>query len=88
MRLNQAPDPPPALPNIRDLHELLHQHLPPPLILKLTPLPELERRLEEITAEHPRFREEAPLVLAGEQQRRQRLSGTLRLAAPARVRVA
>ena len=70
MHLNLTPDPPPApprLPCIRDLADLLRDHLPP-LLVKLTPLKELRRRCAEIVAEHPRFREEAPLVLDGERQ--------------------
>ncbi|MGI4762937.1 MAG: hypothetical protein ACRYF0_19655 [Janthinobacterium lividum] len=76
MRLNTTPNPPPAKPCIRDMHELLHQHLTPQLVM-LTPLTELARRLHEIAAQHPRFREEAPLVLAGEERRRHRYSGAL-----------
>ncbi|MVN77720.1 hypothetical protein GO988_15410 [Hymenobacter sp. HMF4947] len=76
MHLNTTPDLPLAKPCIRDLHELLHQHLSPQLVM-LTPLPELERRLHEIAAQHPRFREEAPLVLSGEARRRHRYSGGL-----------
>lgn len=76
MLINRASDPAPAKPCIRDLHELLRDHLPAPLI-KLTPLKELRRRCHEIVAEHPRFREEVPLVLVGEQQRRERLAGRL-----------
>jgi O6-methylguanine-DNA--protein-cysteine methyltransferase len=56
------------------MHELLRDHLPEPLV-KLTTLQELERRCDEIAAEHPRFREEVPLVLRGETQRRVRLRG-------------
>ena len=76
MHLNATPAPPPAKPCIRDLHELLHDYLTPQLVM-LTPLEELARRLHELTAQHPRFREEAPLVLVGEQRRRQRYSGEL-----------
>ena len=76
MYLNTTPAEPAPKPCIRDLHELLRDHLPAPLV-KLTPLKELERRCHEIVAEHPRFREEAPLVLRGEAQRRVRLRGLL-----------
>jgi len=76
MHLNLTPDPPPAKPCIRDMHELVHVVLTEPLLM-LAPLPELARRLHEVVAQHPRFREEAPLVLAGEQHRRHRFSGTL-----------
>jgi hypothetical protein len=79
MHLNITPDPPPAKPCIRDLHELLHVVLSPQLVM-LSPLEELARRLHEIAAQHPRFREEAPLVLAGEQRRRHRYSGALTVA--------
>ena len=76
MHLNATLDPPPPKPCIRDLAELLRDHLPP-LLVKLTPLKELRRRCHEIAAEHPRFREEVPLVLVGEERRRQKLSGVL-----------
>ena len=76
MHLNTTPPEPPKLPCIRDLHELVHQHLTPQLVM-LVPLKELRRRLHEIATEHPRFREETPLVLAGETRRRRRLSGEL-----------
>ena len=76
MHLNTTPSPPPQKPCIRDLAELLRDHLPP-LLIKLTPLKELRRRCHEIAAEHPRFREEVPLVLTGEERRRQKLSGVL-----------
>lgn len=79
MHLNLTPDPPLAKPCIRDLHELVHVVLTPQLVM-LSPLEELARRLHEVVAQHPRFREEAPLVLAGEQHRRHRYSGTLSVA--------
>lgn len=78
MHLNTDPAQPLGKPCIRDMHELLRDHLPAPLV-KLTPLQELERRCHEIAAEHPRFREEVPLVLRGEAQRRTRLSGLLQV---------
>jgi hypothetical protein len=78
MHLNTDPAQPLGKPCIRDMHELLRDHLPAPLV-KLTPLQELERRCHEIAAEHPRFREEVPLVLRGEAQRRTRLSGLLHI---------
>lgn len=78
MHLNTTPDEPPRLPCIRDMHELLRDHLPAPLV-KLAPLPELARRCREIAAEHPRFREEVPLVLSIEERRREHFSGTLEL---------
>jgi hypothetical protein len=76
MHLNTTPDPPPAKPCIRDMHELVHVVLTEPLLM-LAPLPELARRLHEVVAEQPRFREEAPLVLAGEVRRRRRYGGEL-----------
>jgi hypothetical protein len=79
MHLNTTPNPPPAKPCIRDMHELVHVVLTEPLLM-LSPLEELARRLHEIAAQHPRFREEAPLVLAGEQRRRHRYSGALTVA--------
>lgn len=78
LHLNTDPADPERLPCIRDMHELLRDHLPAPLVM-LTPLPELARRCHEIVATHPRFREEAPLVLQGETHRRQRLSGVLQV---------
>lgn len=73
MHLNKSPAEPPGMPCIRDYSELISDKgLLPELLVKLTPLPELERRCEEIAAEHPRFREEVPLVLAGEKHRRRR----------------
>jgi hypothetical protein len=72
MHLNTTPDPPPAKPCIRDMAELLRDHLPPAPVLKALPLAELARRCHEIAAEHQRFREETPLVLKGETARRQR----------------
>lgn len=91
MHLNTTPDPPLPKPCLRDLHELLRDHLPAPLV-KLTSLGELRRRCHEIVAEHPRFREEVPLVLTGEERRRQHYAGQLVAAAggaaPARPQVA
>jgi hypothetical protein len=65
MHLNTTPDSPPAKPCIRDMAELLRDHLPPAPVLKALPLEELARRCHEIAAEHRRFREETPLVLKG-----------------------
>ena len=79
MHLNLTPDPPPAKPCMRDMHELVHKVLTEPLLM-LAPLPELARRLHEVVAQQPRFREEAPLVLAGEEYRRRHYSGALNLA--------
>ena len=77
MQVNLTPDDPPRLPCIREMAELLRDHLPPAAVIKVTPLPELARRCHEIAAEHQRFREEAPLVLAGEERRRHRYGGGL-----------
>lgn len=76
MHLNVTPDPPPAKPCMRDMHELVHVVLTPQLLM-LSPLEELARRLHEVVAQQPRFREEAPLVLAGEERRRHRYGGEL-----------
>ena len=59
MQLSTSPVGPPGRPCIHNLHELLRGHLPENLV-KLTPLPELERRCHEIVAEHVRFRQEVP----------------------------
>ena len=47
------------------MYELIHVVLTEPLLM-LAPLPELARRLHEVVAQQPRFREEAPLVMAEE----------------------
>ena len=75
MHINYTPAEPAGKPCIRDMHELLRDHLPPAVVLKALPLEELERRCHEVAAEHQRFREEAPLVLQGEASRRHRLRG-------------
>lgn len=78
MHLNTTPDPTPRKPCARDMAQLISpQGLLPALLVKLVPLKELRRRCHEINATHPQYREETPLVLAWEQQRRQRLSGRL-----------
>jgi hypothetical protein len=59
------PTGPAKKPCWRDLHELTTQHLNPALV----PLPELERRLKEIEADHPHLVEETPIVLAHETRR-------------------
>jgi hypothetical protein len=63
MHVNTTPAPLAAKPCIRDMHELLRDHLPPATVLKALPFEELERRCHEVAAEHQRFREETPLVL-------------------------
>lgn len=76
MHLNTDPVQPARKPCIRDFHNLTTTLLPAALVA-LVPLPELARRCQEIDATHPHYREETPLVLRLEAQRRQRLSGTL-----------
>lgn len=74
MHLNIDPLTPalaPKKPCIRDMAALVKEHLPCNVV-KLTPLEELERRCAEIAAEQPRFKEEAPIVLANERHRRAR----------------
>lgn len=80
MRVNHDPAPPARKPCLRDLHRLTTTLLPPALVM-LTPLPELERRAQEINATHPQYQEETPLVVQWERQRRQRLSGALAVSA-------
>jgi hypothetical protein len=75
----------PALPNLRDLAELIEKHLPGPLV-QLVPLPELERRCEEINLTMPRFREETPLVLRYETKRRAKLGCPQPVLAPSPTR--
>jgi hypothetical protein len=58
--------------------ELVHKVLTEPLLMR-APLEELARRLREVAAQRPRFREEASLVLALETSRRQRYSSALSL---------
>ncbi|MBF9239493.1 hypothetical protein I2I05_19020 [Hymenobacter sp. BT683] len=58
-------------PCIRDMHELVTHHLPS-AVVKLIPLDELDRRGEELMAEHPRFVEELPILVQGEKVRRAR----------------
>jgi len=79
MRVNHDPAAPARKPCLRDLHRLTTTLLPPALVM-LTSLPELERRAREINATHPQYREETPLVVQWERQRRQRLSGVLKVA--------
>jgi len=78
MRVNHDPAAPARKPCLRDLHRLTTTLLPPALVM-LTSLPELERRAQEINATHPQYREETPLVVQWERQRRQRLSGVLKV---------
>ena len=76
--LNTTPVAPPRLPNLLELAQLTSPTgLLPATLVPLLPLKELRRRAHEINATHPQYREERPLVLAWEQQRRQRLRGEL-----------
>ncbi|WP_201980404.1 hypothetical protein [Hymenobacter rubidus] len=79
MHLNTDPAAPPRKPCIRDL-AILTATLLPPALVQLAPLKQLRRRVREINATHPHFQEETPLVLAWEQQRRERLRGELHVA--------
>ena len=88
MYLNTTPAPPPGKPCIRDMHELLRDHLPPAVVLKALPMEELERRCHEVAAEYQRFREEAPLVVQSETTRRNRLRGLRQTPAAAQHQVA
>jgi len=83
MYLNTDPTPPARKPCIRDLATLTSTLLPPALV-QLSSLKQLKRRAREINATHPHFQEETPLVLAWEEQRRQRLSGELAIAGRSR----
>jgi hypothetical protein len=71
---NTTPTEPPTekKPCWRDLHDLVRDHLPQPIV-QLVPLEELQRRVAELKLTHPRFLEEAPLVLSHETKRRQML---------------
>jgi hypothetical protein len=87
MHLNKAPQEAPRKPCIRDLHQLTTTLLPADLV-KLIPLKQLKRRVQEINATHPHFQEETPLVLTWETQRRKRLRGLLTVTARHRHQVA
>lgn len=88
MHLNTDPAPPARMPSILDYSALIAPTgLLPETLVKLVPLEELERRCEEINTTHPQFREETPLVLAGEQKRRHVMSQGLRVST-SRIRVA
>jgi hypothetical protein len=88
MHLNTTPPAPARLPNIIELEELISpQGLLPKQLVPLLPLKELRRRATEIEATHPQYREELPLVLAYEQQRRRRFAGGL-VASVTQVQVA
>jgi hypothetical protein len=76
VKLNTDPCPPARRPSLRDLAALTATLLPPALVM-LVPLPELERRCQEINRTNPEYCEETPLVLSFEEKRRLRLSGQL-----------
>ena len=76
MHLNTDPVAPRRKPCLRDLARLTETLLRPDAVM-LAPLPELERRLAEIDASHPQYREETPLVLAYERKRRGQFAGQL-----------
>jgi hypothetical protein len=59
--------------NLTELHEVRRDHLPC-CVVKLTPLPELERRAAELTRELPHYSEEAAFVVHNERYRRTRLA--------------
>jgi len=81
MHLNITPNPPPAKPCMRDMHELLHVVLTPQLLM-LSPLEELARRLREVAAQRSRFRNGVTAGAAGTVQ------GTPGLAWPGPPRLA
>lgn len=82
MRVNHDPAPPARKPCLRDYKELTTTPtLLPDALVMLVPLPELERRAQEIDITHPHLREETPIRVALERQRRQRLSGALAVSA-------
>jgi len=61
--------------NLTELYEVRRDHLPC-VVVKLTPLPELERRAAELTRELPHYSEEAAFVVHNERYRRQRLAAS------------
>ena len=80
VHLNTDPIEAPRKPCWRDMHNLTTTLLIPALV-QLVPLKELKRRIQEINATHPHFREETPLVYSHEVRRRQRLSGRMEISA-------
>lgn len=65
---------------MRDMADLLNHLAPVAEVLKAVPMKHVRRRLREIVAEQPRFAEEAPLVVAGEEKRRKYLATSMRIA--------
>lgn len=86
MHLNTDPVEPPRKPCARDMN-LLTTTLLIPALVKLVPLDELRRRGQEIMLTHPQYREEVPLVVEWETQRRQYLSQGMHVAVQS-IRVA
>lgn len=79
MFVNHTPPAPAGEPDPQELAELEATFLPPVLVM-LVPEADLQRRCHEINLEHPRFREETPVVLRREYARRRRLSAGLHVA--------
>lgn len=61
--------------NLRELQEV-HEHHLPPVLVRLVPLAELQRRAHELSIEQPRLRQEARYVWREEVGRRLRLAGS------------
>lgn len=75
MQVNLEPAAPQRKPNLLELAQLTSSTgLLPAAVVPLLSLKQLRRRAHEIEATHPQYREELPLVLAYEAQRRQRFT--------------
>ena len=61
--------------NLLELQEV-REHYLPPVLVRLCPLPEIQRRAEELSQEQPRLRQEARFVWREEVYRRARLAGS------------
>lgn len=59
--------------NLLELQQVRRDHLPC-VVVRLTPLAELERRAAELCREQPHYAEEAAFVVYDEKLRRQRLA--------------
>jgi hypothetical protein len=89
MHLNTAPPAPPRKPNLLELAQLTSPTgLLPAAVVPLLSLKQLRRRAHEIEATHPQYREELPLVLSYEAQRRRRFTGGLRASVNPQTQVA
>lgn len=78
MHINTNPPGPIRKPCLRDLAQLTSPTgLLPAAVVPLLPLKQLRRRAAEIEATHPQYREELPLVLAYEMNRRRRFTSGL-----------